>query len=266
MKRNQSPVPLVNSIRHFGHDNAYDRFFAKMVDGVFGKAAMEGNSQEGVTREEKRSQHSVESDGGYKCIHLNINQFIDAFNNLISMRKWTPKQIEKMKFIDVGCGAGQKVFLAQCFGFRAFGLELRKALITEGKKAFDIVGGQTSQYTYPNGGGQWGKEEKTFIQGNALTFEGYADFDIIYFYCPLFKADLQAKLEDRIARTAKTGAIVVPFLSHGVFRTQRSNDGQPEPLHEAKELGWEFVSKGRNDDGQSYNCGYYIRTSGTYEI
>lgn len=256
--------PIANSLQQFNAGNVYDEYFARMVSNIFENAARIGNAQEGNTEEEKRSQYGVDSDGGYKCIHLYIISFIAIFNDLISSQQWTPKQIEKIRFIDVGCGVGQKIFLAQCFGFKAYGLELRKALIEEGKKAFGLVGGKPEHFL--NILNNWEcKSEPAFIQGNALTFEDYSNFDVIYFYCPLFKPELQKKLEDKIARTAKEGSIVVPCLAHGVFELRSDYEGKPCASPEAKDLGWEFTA-GDDNIACNNNKGYFIRHNNSFDI
>jgi len=186
---------------------------------VFNQGAHAANFRCGDTEEEKQNVAVIHKDGGYKCIHLSPHTFVEKLGSVIGHREIGPQQFHGLKFLDVGCGVGEKVYLASLFGLTTFGLELREPLIEEGKKLFKSIGhyierdqpdGARGQYNYP-------LRTNCFIQGNALEYD-YKDFDILYFYCPLFNPELQQKLELQIAKTAKKGAIVIPALAKGCFQ------------------------------------------------
>lgn len=255
-------MPAPNSFMNFDENNSnYDQRFARMINSIFEAGAVRANNRIGNTEEEKRTRE-VKSDGGYKCIHLPINSFISMLCDVIRHHGWTLRQIERLKFLDVGCGVGQKVFLAQMLGFQSYGLELRKELIEEGNSLFQTVCGNR-QY--------WGQKDESlnaFIQGNALEFDRYGDFDIIYFYCPLFNRKMQQTLEERIAKTAKAGTIVIGALPQGVFSPRgygycEENPKQKGPT--ADELGWEYITPNRNN-GSYHNYGFYVSRKLTYDI
>lgn len=178
----------------------------------------------------------VTRDKGYKCIHLDVPRFVETLkeileNNFQELRSG----LSELKFLDVGCGVGQKVFLAnRLFNLESYGLELRQPLVKAARKLL----GKTMSWWSPN------KEKeltRTIIQGNALTFH-YAKFDIIYFYCPIADHDLELKLEKQIAHTAKRGAIVMGFLCHYFLSNNK----------ELKKLGWSEHKIG-------HYCSYFKR-------
>ena len=201
-----------NSLLHYQenyrHQDPMDGFFAKMVDLLFGEACQKGNHAVGETEYEPQSSH-VEADGGYKCIHFPISRFLEQAQFVIQ-HFVKPSSLATTKFLDIGCGVGQKVFLAHVLGFQSFGLELREPLIKEAKEVFRKL--NTPLYLNENmpNGRQTTKDR--FIQGDALKAD-YSAYDVLYFYCPLFNRTLERKLEERIIETAKSGALVIANLS-----------------------------------------------------
>jgi len=176
-----------------------DDSYYHLIKHVFDNTSEQANSLIGETQYEK-SNRVVKKDGGYKCIHLNVMTFIEELNFIIKHFNWTPKQIRKLTFLDIGCGVGQKVYLAGVFGFNAYGLELRQPLIDAGKSLFSELS-------------NWEARDR-LIQGNALEFSNYNNYDILYFYCPLFNHELETKMEQRIVDTVtKSGTIVIANLS-----------------------------------------------------
>src|SRR5579859_1239297 len=187
----------MNSLLHIKRQcpTSMDRSFVQQIEYIFGGAAQQVNNSIGANR---WSGH-VEKDGGYKCINLDIYDFLTSMQLAIKHLKLTGKQRGEIKFIDVGCGVGEKVYLADMLGFDAYGLELRDPLIKRAMKLFHAL--------------QIFKSEPFFLQGNALKFTEYSDYDIIYFYCPLFDIDLEKQMEKRIAVQGKSGALVIGHLS-----------------------------------------------------
>lgn len=88
-------------------------------------------------------------------------------------------------FLDVGCGPGTKIRLAQ----RLFGL------LGEGIEIDQKMAAVASVYT-----------EVTL--GDALDYKRYGDHEIIWLYRPFRDPDLEAELEQRIMEQMKPGAIL----------------------------------------------------------
>lgn len=160
---------------------------------------------------------------GYKCIHLPTHEFFNTLNEVIKKTKLNEK-LEEIKFLDVGCGVGQKVFLAEkLFGMYAHGIELRKPIAEAAKKI---------TYSY--------RETKIFEE-TALTFKDYDKYDIIYFYQPIADFELSKKMELLIAEKAKSGCIVIGFGAR-MFRPgqEKINKLGWKPLFNKKERDLTF--------------------------
>ena len=87
------------------------------------------------------------------------------------------------RFLDVGCGLGNKVWLAQNIGFDAYGIEINQ-------KYADIAGecvGTNHIFCH-----------------DGITFPDYDQYDVIYFYNPMPSDEL----ETAIITNAKKGAII----------------------------------------------------------
>lgn len=126
--------------------------------------------------------------GEYPYIPYDLSSFITSLQNakgLLDPNKAHPK------FLDVGCGLGTKLLLANRLGFAAFGIEKDRHYV---KVAKHLVGKSC------------GVECR-----DALTFD-YKGFDVIYFYCPLCQKNLQVALEARIIETASPGTLFIPKL------------------------------------------------------
>lgn len=233
----------------------YQYAYFQFVHNIFEREARKANSKIKYVN----GTFGRTRDGGYNCIHLGIGDFVSTIDKIINIEKLAKKSFpatrlfsalsprvdcHNVKFLDVGCGVGQKVFLAgDLFGFDSYGLELRAPLVKAGRKLLKSTSPflvwDSDSYQYQSDE----KQEKRIIQGNALTFD-YSNFDVIYFYCPIAQHELEEKLEKQIAETAKKGAIVIGFLPHYFcFETE-----------ELKNLGWKRFNTKKNNEyrGHSY--------------
>lgn len=215
-----------------------NRNLLNAMHSIFEASAQRANNRIGSTETERRDR-VVRSDGGYKCIHLDPIYFISMLGDVLQHQKILAENMYGMKFLDIGCGVGEKIYLASLFGLDCYGLELREELINEGKNILQSMGhgGYNSFY------GLRPKEPSCFIHADALTYD-YKDFDILYFYCPLCDGNLQVKLEEQIAKTAKVGAIVFTGGSRGCF--SYADDTLP--------ANWKKIITGHNG-----NTRYFIR-------
>ncbi len=93
---------------------------------------------------------------------------------------------EKYTFLDVGCGIGNILLIAEQFGFDVFGLE-KDDLPSE--IASQLIG------------------RERIIKGDIRTFEGYNAYDVVYYFCPL--TDGQRKFERYIEDQVAPGAILI---------------------------------------------------------
>lgn len=98
-----------------------------------------------------------------------------------------------LAFLDVGCGVGLKLVQAAVFFDVVHGLEydpgraeVAATLVDRSPRANDRAS-----------------------HGDALTFDGYGMFDVIYAYKPLSDPDLLQQMEARIVAQARPGAILI---------------------------------------------------------
>lgn len=186
--------------------------------------------------------HSNKPDGvteAYTCIHLSMDEFCDSLAFAVDyvLKKTNQFDCQVLSFIDVGCGVGQKVYMAnRLFELKSFGLELRHEHVLIARELLEKYLGRHSRNSYDN---------STFnleriIEANAITFDRFSEFDFIYFYCPSPDVMVEYCLEQAIAKNAKVGAVVIGFLSQ-YFENRRSSKSeisQEITENEWKSLGW----------------------------
>lgn len=141
-----------------------------------------------------RDQQSNESEqmGFFKDIPLLASVFCAhlhaAYRVCLAQRRDTP-----VRFLDVGCGGGTKVLLASEFFGRAEGLEFDPKYVSAAQTLISTVS----------------EDNCDIFQGDALTFEEYAAYDVIYFYQPIRNPDLLIQLERRICDNARPGTVII---------------------------------------------------------
>jgi SAM-dependent methyltransferase len=97
------------------------------------------------------------------------------------------------RFMDVGCGGGTKVLAASPYFSHSVGLEYDPAYVRAAQKLLGLVASETCEV----------------LEGDALTFEGYGAYDVIYFYRPLRDDARLRQMEARIIEQADPGTIII---------------------------------------------------------
>ena len=91
------------------------------------------------------------------------------------------------KFLDIGSGPGTKQLLADgIFGLRAFGIERSPEMAKEARQL-----------------------GLTVFEADAIDFDGYGNYDLVFFNRPFFDNELQAALEKEVWANVKSGAVVI---------------------------------------------------------
>ena len=150
-----------------------------------------------------------------------------------------------VRFLDVGCGGGTKVFAATRYFPQADGLEYDEGYARAAVQTLAAISHGQCQV----------------IQGDALTFEGYDNYDVIYLYRPLQKDELLAQVEARIQEIARPGTIVIALYSSDlavrmgiemaqvdgpVFVTGATQEEADQLRKDAEMTGTEIVKRASN--------------------
>lgn len=98
-----------------------------------------------------------------------------------------------LRFLDVGCGGGTKVFAATRFFRQADGLDYDQGYVNAARRTLQIIGASGSK----------------IFHADATTFDAYSNYEVIYFYRPLQTDALLEAMEQHIIGQARPGTILV---------------------------------------------------------
>lgn len=140
---------------------------------------------------ESDRQGNYRQDGRYPFIAFSTTQFISQLSIANKIRTDVYKSTYRGSFLDVGCGIGTKLLIAAEI-MDPFGVEINKKYIIVARRLV-------------------GKNKVTLA--DALTYDGYRNHDVLYFYRPMSDYPKQRDLETKIAKDAKPGAIILANMS-----------------------------------------------------
>jgi len=107
------------------------------------------------------------------------------------------KEVNQLTFMDVGCGNGEKLFLALNLGFRrVYGLEYADHLVKMSKRNFPMLN-------------QRGLIEIEHADALTIHPSYYSKADFVYTYSPIKNPQIMSKLFYKIVRHLKDDAIVL---------------------------------------------------------
>lgn len=133
---------------------------------------------------------------------------------------------EPWSFLDVGCGIGLKVLAAQEYFTTTAGIELNadRAAVAGRLTGLAARNRQIAQDTItPWVTGTLPAATARIEAADALTWQGYGAFDVIYAYRPIFDTELMTELDRRIAAQARPGAILI--MPYGDFLHRGGGEG-----------------------------------------
>lgn len=103
------------------------------------------------------------------------------------------EQTAEMRFLDVGCGGGLKVLAALRYFKDADGLDFQQSYIDTARGLLERANAHSANA----------------FQADALTFDGYSDYEVIYFYRPIRDQDKIIEMERRIVDLAAPGTLLI---------------------------------------------------------
>lgn len=146
----------------------------------------------------KKEQKKHEDKGAYVYIPWSHKAFCAALEIVKNLRNDVDTAL---KFIDVGCGIGSKVFLADRAGLDAYGIEMHPKYVEAARKL--LIVGRHAYYQRADE-----KLSSHIIHGDGRK-HNYSPYDVIYFFNPMRNQELEKQLEERIFATAKPGALIL---------------------------------------------------------
>lgn len=145
----------------------------------------------------EKHQQTEPKPGYYPYIALYPMQFISLINRAIQLRneskiaEVTRKPSGLTKFIDVGCGIGDKVYIArEILQLDASGIEYIPETAAKARAVMP---------------------DAKIHEGDAFDFD-FGEYDLIYMYRPICDVKLYRQLYMHIAQTARIGAVIVEAL------------------------------------------------------
>jgi len=171
---------------------------------------------------------AAEALGAYRDIPMLPHLFMAMMHaawRVKSAESWS----EPLQFLDVGSGRGTTLLMASRFFPTVHGIELDPGYHEHACKLLntDRTIGCSS------------------INANALEFEDYGNYDIIYFYKPISDIDRLVEMEARIVAQAKPGTLLIaPYLG---FEDRHSP-------HDINKVDWHIYQRnGAEADGKQLN-------------
>jgi len=128
----------------------------------------------------------------------------------------------RYKFLDVGCGLGVKMFLAQQQDWDVHGLEINPA--------YAEIAAHVNGYPYC---------EKRVKTVNAIDYTNYGDYDCIYFYVPCRNRDREVALEQQVYKYARPRSLIYSAFIYDMER--------PKDIHCLK-WGHGLLFKGTDEE------------------
>lgn len=157
----------------------------------------------------------------YPYIQANREQLTKIILEAINtFTKNNPKQ-GTIKILDVGCGTGGAMLMIEAicqvynaihntrYWFDVHGIEIDPVLIEIAKKQKCRI---TCNYS---------KDPYKSITQDALEFDRYKEYDIIYFYHPIENKKLEYQLEEKIQKEMHPGAVIAAPMKAVDITTQK---------------------------------------------
>ena len=111
-----------------------------------------------------------------------IQSLTNIYNKFDRSAKWP-------KFLDIGCGIGNMVILANLIGFTSDGLEYDPKIYKIAKHLE--------------------QHRSTIFRGDMREFEQYHEYDVLYYYRPIVATREMTEFSHKLAKSMKPGAYII---------------------------------------------------------
>jgi len=92
------------------------------------------------------------------------------------------------RFLDIGCGIGNVLLIAEQFGF-------------------DVRGIEKDPYSFPIAARLIGQDK--IFQADIWSYEGYGDFEVLYYFRPFCQREQQLRFERLVEDRMRPGAVLI---------------------------------------------------------
>lgn len=155
--------------------------------------------------------------GHYHFIQRDIQTVLSIVIHLHKYLRDTRKIGKQFKFLDCGCGVGNVVMMAHLKGFDAYGIEYDTVTLRRGRKLLK----------------QFKIDPKRLSQGDILEYPNYADYDVLYGYCPMCNHEKEKEFEAKLKHDMRIGAILA-----GISANNCEKIGKDYVFFKKLELGY----------------------------
>lgn len=143
--------------------------------------------------------HSTRDIEGNRCWNFVPHEGSAVAKYLIAIKKAEKRQLN---FLDLGCGIGNMLILANILGYKSIGVEYNEELVKIARRIYS----------------------SHIIQYNILNIENFLEYDVIYMYRPIDDEKVLKKLMQKIITKAKIGTYFI-FMScdHSFMLSKKEN-------------------------------------------
>lgn len=145
-----------------------------------------------IARQANLNSYGYELEDKTPCFgFIPSGNLIDTLNQLrIIGKRLRKKTGHSPKFIDIGCGIGNIVLLANAAHYEATGLE------------YDLETCKTAKHLCK-------RTNIKIIKGDMRTFKNYCKYDVLYFYQPMRDYHAMLTFTTELAKQMKPGAYLI---------------------------------------------------------
>lgn len=158
------------------------------------------NCIEHMSKKHGVTSHHYLLEDGKQCFgfipHYGYDDTIRILMSLVGHHRHN--YASRKKFLDIGCGIGNVILLAQAVGYAADGLEYDPKTY---KAAKSVCGGRGAK----------------IFKADMNKFSHYGDYDVLYYYQPMVGGLDMRKFACKLAEEMKPGAYVISHGSRDVF-------------------------------------------------